>query len=411
MPRAIAVPIRQVIVRRWQHGQSAAEIAAALQLVPRSVRHLLQRAAADLQLAPGYDRCGRQRAAAQQEVYGHALALRRQHPAWGAGLIRVFLHDRFTAQHVPSERTLQRWFHQAGLGPAPVGRQPQAQRAWANQPHEVWQVDAVEELRLNNGQRACWLRITDEFTGAILHTKVFAMGCWANVGGPAVQAELRKTLEKWGRPQRVRVDNGTPWGAVGGLPTALALWLRGLDVRLVCNRARRPRENAVVERTQGVSERWAEPQTCGSPQVLQRRLNQLDRVQRERYPSIAGRSRSDMYPQLAHSGRNYTRHWERQHWSLSQALEALAEYAVRRRVDHSGRVSLYDVGYAVGKAHAGDEVYATLDADTVEWVFQDADGRELRRQPARTLTAENICRLQIDRPGGHERLGKTQQRH
>ncbi|MDB5309620.1 MAG: hypothetical protein JWO38_3822 [Gemmataceae bacterium] len=401
MPRAIAVPVRRVIVRRWQRGQTAAEIAAALQLVPRSVRHLLRHAAADPDLAPAYARCGRHRPAAEQAVYEHALDVRRQHPTWGAGLIRVFLRDRFAAPRVPSERTLQRWFHAAGLGPAPAGRQPHAQRTWADRPHEVWQIDAVEELTLKGGQRASWLRITDEFTGAILDTKVFPIGCWAYVGGPAVQAELRKALGKWGRPQRVRVDNGTPWGATGGLPTALALWLCGLGVAVVCNHPRRPRENAIVERTQGVSQQWAEPQTCASPRALQRRLDHLDRVQREQYPSIGGRSRCDAYPGLTHSGRPYGRAWERRHRSLPQALAAVAEYAARRRVDQSGRVWLYDVGYAVGKAHVGEDIYATLDAETEDWVFQDADGRELRRQPARTLTAENICRLQVGRTAGH----------
>jgi hypothetical protein len=411
MPRAIAVPVRRVVVRRWQRGQTAAEIATALGLVPRSVRHLLRQAAAGPDLTPAYDRCGRHRPAARQAVYEHALELRRQHPTWGAGLIRVFLRDRFATRRVPGERTLQRWFRRAGLGPAPAGRRPRPPRGWAGRPHEAWQVDAAEELTLANGGRASWLRITDECTGAILRTTVFATGCWAHVGGAAVQAELRKALETWGRPQRIRVDNGTPWGATGGLPTALALWLAGLGVAVVWNRPRRPRENAIVERTQGVSQAWAEPQTCASPAALQRRLNDLDRVQRDRYPSIAGRSRRDAFPGLAHSGRDYTRAWERRHWSLRRVLDALAEYAAVRRVDHSGRVWLYDVGYAVGKGHVGEDVYATVDAETAEWVFQDAGGRELRRQPARTLTAAAICRLEIGRTAGHPDLGKTQGRH
>jgi predicted transcriptional regulator len=41
MARALAVPIRLVIFRRGQRGQTAAEIADALALTPRTVRHLL----------------------------------------------------------------------------------------------------------------------------------------------------------------------------------------------------------------------------------------------------------------------------------------------------------------------------------------------------------------------------------
>lgn len=43
MPHPTPLPLRQVIQQRAQRGQTAAEIAEALELVPRSVRHLLRR--------------------------------------------------------------------------------------------------------------------------------------------------------------------------------------------------------------------------------------------------------------------------------------------------------------------------------------------------------------------------------
>src|SRR5262249_4540067 len=39
-------------------------------------------------------------------------------------------------------------------------------------PHEIWQVDAVEDVPLATGQRICWLTVTDEVSGAILATEV-----------------------------------------------------------------------------------------------------------------------------------------------------------------------------------------------------------------------------------------------
>jgi hypothetical protein len=36
---------------------------------------------------------------------------------------------------------------------------------------------------------------------------------------------LRDAFARWGLPAQLRVDNGTPWGATGGLPPALVLWL------------------------------------------------------------------------------------------------------------------------------------------------------------------------------------------
>ena len=42
-----------------------------------------------------------------------------------------------------------------------------------------------------------------------------------------------------------------------------------------------------------------EPWTCDSPGELQRRLQEMDEIQRQDYPSIAGRSRGEAFPQLS----------------------------------------------------------------------------------------------------------------
>lgn len=74
---------------------------------------------------------------------------------------------------MPAERTLNRWFRRAGLGPAPKGRRPASEARRAAAPHDVWQVDAAEEIALADGTRVSWVRVADEFTGAVLHTAVF----------------------------------------------------------------------------------------------------------------------------------------------------------------------------------------------------------------------------------------------
>ena len=126
-----------------------------------------------------------------------------------------------------------------------------------------------------------------------------------------VQAELRRCFEHWGRPASVRVDNGYPWGSCGDLPTPLALWLIGLGIEVIWNPPRRPQDNGVVERSQGVASNWAEPDRCRNPAELQRRLNEEDRVQRESYPHGSFRSRLEAYPSLIHSGRPYSVAFER----------------------------------------------------------------------------------------------------
>src|SRR5262249_38166991 len=139
---------------------------------------------------------------------------------------------------------------------------------------------------------------------------------WAHVLDVAVQEQLRAGFTRWGRPRRLGVDNGKPWGSWRALPTALALWLIGLGIEMLWNPPRRPQANGVVERSQGTAKRWGDPGSCASVAQLQRELDEADRLQRERYPLVQGRSRWDLYPGLQHSGRPYTARHEPEQWQL-----------------------------------------------------------------------------------------------
>jgi hypothetical protein len=224
-------------------------------------------------------------------------------------------------------------------------------------------------------------------------------GKWLTVAPAAVQAELRRVFARWGRPATFRVDNGGPWGSAGDLPPDLALWLIGLGIDLHWNDAHAPEQNGIVERSQGTGKRWAEPWQCATVAELQRRLQEMDTIQREVYPSIAGRSRAAAFPALAHSGRRYREAWERRHWDHRRVLEHLAGYAVPRRVNQNGDVSLYHRPHYVGCMHRGKDIYAMVDPERVEWVFVDSQGRQLRSQPADELRAERMQSLTVTKRG------------
>jgi hypothetical protein len=217
---------------------------------------------------------------------------------------------------------------------------------------------------------------------------------WAHVLDVAVQEQLRAAFARWGLPRRLRVDNGKPWGSWSDLPTALALWLIGLGIEMLWNPPRRPQDNGVVERSQGTAKRWGDPGRCDSVGQLQGELDEADRLQRELYPFVQGRSRWDIYPGLRHSGRPYTALHEPAQWQLERVLAHLAGYAVPRRVDSTGQVSLYDRNYYVGVLHRGREVYVQFDPQRREWLFSDRRGQCLRSQPAVEIDAERLRHLQ-----------------
>src|SRR5262249_30443014 len=156
----------------WQQGRSLADLAASFGVCPRTVRHLLRRFREHGALEPAYDHCGRP-SATPTPLIAEALRLRQQHPRWGAGLIRVVLQEAHPQAAVPCVRTLQRWLCRLQEAPAPPGRRPDSVATRAQRPHEVWQVDAADQMRLRTGRQVSWLRVIDECSGAVLKTVVF----------------------------------------------------------------------------------------------------------------------------------------------------------------------------------------------------------------------------------------------
>ena len=226
---------------------------------------------------------------------------------------------------------------------------------------------------------------------------------WSQVDPRATQQTLRRLFAQRGLPEHLRIDNGMPWGSRGDLPTDLACWLAGLGVGLLANPPRRPQDNGVVERSQGVGKSWGEPQRCDSAAELQRRLEELDRWQRDLYPIARGRSRREVYPALAHSGRRYDPAEEPARWELSRAWAWVGEHLVPRRVDSQGKVSLYNRPYTVGLKWSGRRIWVGFDPERGDWMFQDEKGHEIRRQSAPELSAERIVALEVTnrRRGSH----------
>jgi len=169
----------------------------------------------------------------------------------------------------------------------------------------------------------------------------------------------------------------------------------GLGIRMHWNNPRRPQENGVVERSQGTSNRWCEPWTCRTPAELQARLERMDRMYREQYPYRNRLSRLQFFPGLAHSGRHYDPGSEPAQWAWSRVAEHLTTVVPVRRVDQTGRLSLYNRNHYVGRLHRGKEVQVLYDPEFNEWVFADREGRQLSRRSADELSPERVMNFNV----------------
>jgi hypothetical protein len=128
---------------------------------------------------------------------------------------------------------------------------------------------------------------------------------------------------------------------------------------------------------------------------LQSRLDEDDVLQRERYPLAQGRSRWQLSPGLRHAGRPYREADEAGAWDLGRVREHLAGYAVPRRVDGRGEVSVYNRNLYVGVVHGGKEVCVPFDPEQEHGLISDSAGRQLRTQPAAEISAASIRSLRM----------------
>lgn len=174
MPAPIPLAIRRQIVARHQQGESLKQISGSLNLSFSTVRAIWRsyRQKGEAGLLPAYDCCGPSGVHSLKLIYRAALALKRRHRKWGAGLIRLILAQRWGDKLLPQERTFQRWWRRAGLNVAPR-RVPREPKQWAKAVHEVWQMDATSHLRLADSSGASWLQICDEHSGAMLEAISF----------------------------------------------------------------------------------------------------------------------------------------------------------------------------------------------------------------------------------------------
>lgn len=173
MPAALSTALRREIVERREAGESFASIARSLNVSYGAVRNIYHRFAETGRLSPAYERCVHSAVRSDAALYTAAVEMKRAHPSWGAGLIRVELRDQLGEGKLPSVRTLQRWFRRARVQKAKPEKRPTPTVARGKTVHAVWALDAKEQIQLADGSYVSWLTITDEASGAILSATLF----------------------------------------------------------------------------------------------------------------------------------------------------------------------------------------------------------------------------------------------
>ena len=211
----------------------------------------------------------------------------------------------------------------------------------------------------------------------------------------AVKQVLQQTMSQWGRPERIRVDNGMPWSTQSPVPSALALWWVGLGILPIYGRPARSTDNGVVERSHGVLAQWVEPARRTDVADCQDRLAWAVQTQRARYPACGEQTRCQAFPDLFTNPRSYTPDQDAALWQPRRVLDYLAQFHFQRKVEKLGQITLFANTYAVGRAYSRQTVEVQLDPDSAAWIIRDEAGHDIRRLPNQELSYQAISQLQL----------------
>jgi transposase InsO family protein len=179
----------------------------------------------------------------QKALEQKVLAIRWQHPAWGARKIRRILLNDLSRPPAPS--TIGAILKRANCINSDEALKHRPLRRFERaMPNELWQMDFKGDFSLHNGQRCFPLTALDDFSrfNLLLHA------CPQPIG-PTVQTALISTFQRYGLPQAMLMDNGAPWGHSGELNlTTLSIWLMRLGIRVLHGRPYHPQTQGKEER-------------------------------------------------------------------------------------------------------------------------------------------------------------------
>lgn len=212
-------------------------------------------------LADRSRRPGRLRFTVPAAIRAALLADRRAHPCWGARKLRQRLVTQGLTP-VPACSTITALLHRAGLLGANQPAGPAARHRFEHPvPNALWQMDFKGAVPTGTGPTHP-LTILDDHSRFNVRLQALP-----NQQTATVQQALIETFRRYGLPDRLLVDNGSPWGSdAAHQDTPLTVWLWRVGVAVTHSRPYHPQTLGKDERFHGTLSRevlrdahWRDP--------------------------------------------------------------------------------------------------------------------------------------------------------
>lgn len=213
-----------------------------------------------------------------RETEDMVIAVREQHPSWGAPKIRARLEREQVGETIPAESTIGAILKRNGLTVSRkrrrASRRATGPLGHAGAANAVWTADYKGWFRVGDGTRIDPLTISDAYSRFLLRCQALTVADYPH-SKPVFEAAFRE----YGLPERMRTDNGAPFGSNGesGL-TGLSVWFIKLGIVPEHIEPGKPQQNGRHERMHRTLK-----QETASPPAASRRAQQerFDRFRRE----------------------------------------------------------------------------------------------------------------------------------
>lgn len=206
------------------------------------------------------------------------IEARRHHPTWGAKKLLKVLSAADPDAAWPSRRTTNQILAREGLQrrrvrPRKPGH-PGKPTTVASAPNQLWCVDFKGEFKTLDGRYCYPLTVTDAFSRYLICCRGLL-----STGSEPAQAIFTQLFRRYGLPERIKSDNGTPFAstALGRLSQLSVGWIvRGIVPELIV--PGKPQQNGQHERMHRVLKAETTRPPSANLSAQQRRF---DRFRRE----------------------------------------------------------------------------------------------------------------------------------
>ena len=213
--------------------------------------------------------------ATPENIVKGILKLKKKYPRWGAKKIKKLLFNDFTGKEIPSVVTVHNILKRHGLV-CPQKRLRRVKPVYPifdpKQCNEVWSADYKGKFLMGNKIYCHPLTIADSKSRFLFTAK----GHYKETLKSA-KAEFTKVFRKYGIPQQLHTDNGSPFGSVRAIQrfTRLSYWFIELGITPVFSDPGHPEQNGRHERMHRDLKADCAKPSAYDLKAQQRRLNRF----------------------------------------------------------------------------------------------------------------------------------------